>query len=292
MGHIKPVVSVHKGGEPHWVGDGFPVRSIFSHRGQGADISPFLLLDYGGPVEVAPTTVPRGVGEHPHKGFETVTIVYRGEIAHRDSSGGRGVIGPGDVQWMTAGSGLVHEEMYSPEFARTGGTLEFLQLWVNLPARDKAAPPGYQTLLAADIPTVDLGSGGATARVIAGELAGRRGPARTFSPVNVWDIRLPAAGARVELPVPEGDTTLVVLTRGAVTLNGGQETLAEAEFAQFDRAGDAFTVEATVGETSLLVLTGQPIHEPIAAYGPFVMNTREEISAALSDYHTGKMGHL
>jgi len=288
----KRLVGVHAGGEPHWVGDGFPVRSLFSFGAQGgAATSPFLLLDYGGPVEIAPSETVRGVGEHPHKGFETVTVVYRGELAHRDSSGGEGVIGPGDVQWMTAASGVVHEEMYSREFTRRGGTLEFLQLWVNLPARDKSAPAGYQTLLRADIPTVALDGVGASARVIAGELAGVRGPARTFTPVNLWDLRLPA-GSRVTLPVSKGHNAILVLTNGQVRLGEGKpEALRGPSSAIFSPEGGAVTVEATE-DASLLLLSGEPIDEPIAAYGPFVMNTKEEITEALTEYRTGRMGRL
>src|SRR5947209_3524299 len=218
---MKEIVSIRKSPAPHWVGDGFPVRSVFSYSEDGAAISPFLLLDYGGPVEFPPSETPRGVDEHPHRGFETVTIVYQGELEHRDSAGNAGSIGPGDVQWMTAASGIVHEEKHSSAFSRRGGAFEVAQLWVNLPARHKTAPPGYQTLLRDAIPVVPLGdrlrSAQATgaARVIAGEFQGVKGPARTFTPLNVWDLRL-KAGQRAELDLPAGHTAILFALHGAV----------------------------------------------------------------------------
>ena len=199
----------------HWVGDGFPVRSIFSYNERSAELSPFLLLDYAGPVEFPPARHRRGVGEHPHRGFETVTIVYSGEVEHRDSSGGGGIIGPGDVQWMTAAGGIVHEEFHGPEFARTGGRFEVIQLWVNLPARDKMAPPGYQAITRAQIPTVALADGVGSVRVIAGDYAGRAGPARTFTPINLWDVRL-NAGGRAAFTVPADYTTALFVDRKSV----------------------------------------------------------------------------
>src|SRR5688572_22860578 len=183
---IKPIQGVHRTTDSHWVGNGFPVRTIFSYQSHGAGISPFLLLDYAGPAEFSPSKTPRGVGEHPHRGFETVTIVYQGEVEHRDSGGNAGRIGPGDVQWMTAASGIVHEEMHSRDFLAKGGGFEVVQLWVNLPKRFKMAPAGYQTLVDADIPVVELANNAGSARVIAGQFQGARGPARTFTPVNLW----------------------------------------------------------------------------------------------------------
>src|SRR5271155_4229251 len=180
---MKKVLGVHSAPRPHWVGDGFPVRSLFSYDGQTQALSPFLLLDHAGPVKFEPATRPRGVGEHPHRGFETVTIVYDGEVEHRDSSGGGGKIGPGDVQWMTAASGIIHEEYHSPAYAKTGGPFRMGQLWVNLPARDKMAAAGYQSILSADVPAVDLPGGAGKARIIAGDYLGAKGPARTFTPI-------------------------------------------------------------------------------------------------------------
>ncbi|MEB2345313.1 MAG: pirin family protein [Deltaproteobacteria bacterium] len=272
----------------HWVGDGFPVRSLFGYSEHGRLLDPFLLFDYAGPAEFPPTAARRGVGEHPHRGFETVTIVYDGEVEHRDSSGGGGHIGPGDVQWMTAASGLVHEEFHGREWARRGGPFEMVQLWVNLPARDKTAAPGYQALLARDIPRAELLGGGGSARVIAGGLAGARGPARTFTPIQLWDLRL--AGGPVELTIPDGYTSALAVLRGSLRA-GGAEPIREAEVAVFDRAGTLLRIDAAQGTTALL-LAGQPIGEPIVGHGPFVMNRPEEIDEAVRDYQSGRMGHL
>lgn len=277
----------HYGDAPfHWVGDGFPVRSILSHAEHGAAISPFLLLDYAAPTEFPPTDQPRGVEQHPHRGFETVTIVYQGALAHRDSAGHSGVIGPGDVQWMTAASGIIHEEFHEPAFARRGGVLQMVQLWVNLPAKDKLAP-GYQTLLAATIPTVPL-AGGAV-RIIAGALGETRGPARTFTPINVWDLRL-EKGASTLVPAADGHMAGLLVLSGRLRLNGSA-VADEAGFVLFDRAGEGVAIAAETDCTALF-LGGQPIEEPIVARGPFVMNTAAEIQEAIRDYQSGRMGRL
>jgi len=273
----------------HWVGDGFPVRTLFAYPNLGPVLSPFLLLDYAGPAEFSPTAERRGVGEHPHRGFETVTIVYEGEVEHRDSSGGGGRIGPGDVQWMTAAAGVVHEEFHGREFARRGGRFEMVQLWVNLPAAKKLSPPGYQALLDGEIPAIPLPQAQGTVRVIAGEFAGARGPAHTFTPIEVWDLRL-TSGGTTQLPVPDGHTTALVVLRGSVRVNGS-EALEAAEVGLFDRAGRSISV-ATASDTSALLLCGEPIDEPIVGQGPFVMNTREEIRQAMMDYASGRMGRL
>ena len=223
----KKVVGRYGNNRGHWVGDGFPVRSLFSYQELGTHISPFLLLDYAGPHYFEPTNARRGVGQHPHRGFETVTIVYDGEVEHRDSAGNGGVIGPGDVQWMTAAGGILHEEYHSPAFAKTGGPFRMVQLWVNLPAKDKMAPGDYQAIISADIPVVDLPGGAGKARVIAGRLLGAKGPARTFTPVNVWDVRL-NRDADLTLDLPEGHTAMLVVLGGHVTVNGAQEA-GEAE---------------------------------------------------------------
>jgi redox-sensitive bicupin YhaK (pirin superfamily) len=272
----------------HWVGDGFPVRSLFTYDQLGAQLSPFLLLDYAGPHQFAPTTDKRGVGEHPHRGFETVTIVYDGEVDHRDSSGGGGRIGPGDVQWMTAAGGLVHEEFHSPEFARRGGRFEMVQLWVNLPARAKLSAPRYQGIRAQQIPTVRLPADAGSVRVIAGEFAGVQGPAHTVTPINVWDVRL-QEGADATFTVPSGHTAAIVLLDGTIRL--GEQRIEGPRLVVLSRAGDSISVHADAG-AKLLFLGGEPIAEPIVGYGPFVMNSREGIEQAIMDYQEGKMGSL
>ncbi|WGR92123.1 pirin family protein [Bradyrhizobium sp. ISRA443] len=280
----KAILGRYGNNRGHWVGDGFPVRSLFSYNTLGQHISPFLLLDYAGPHHFAPTTERRGVGQHPHRGFETVTIVYDGEVEHRDSAGNGGVIGPGDVQWMTAGGGILHEEYHSPAFAKTGGPFRMVQLWVNLPAKDKSAPGGYQAIVSADIPVVNLPSDAGTARIIAGELLGRRGPARTFTPINVWDVRL-NRDADLTLDLPEGHTAMIVGLGGNVTVEG-QHALGEAEMLLLGREGDSVALHAD-GDATLLILTGEPINEPIVGYGPFVMNSEAEIRQAIDDLNSG-----
>jgi len=285
----KSVAGVYPSPQGHWVGDGFPVRSLFSYDNLGQHLSPFLLLDYAGPAEFAPASRPRGVGEHPHRGFETVTIVYQGEVAHRDSVGNSGVIGPGDVQWMTAASGILHEEFHSPAFTRSGGAMEMAQLWVNLPAAHKMSAPRYQTILKADIPQVELADGSGSVRVIAGSLAGADGPARTVTALNVWDVRLRAAHT-TSLSVPEGHTAAIAVLRGSIAVNGSRRADA-AELIVLDRAGDEVRIEAAA-DSSLLLLSGAPIAEPIVGYGPFVMNSRQEIETAVSDFQRGKFGRM
>lgn len=280
----KKVLGRYGNNRGHWVGDGFPVRSLFSYNDLGQHVSPFLLLDYAGPHEFAPTTERRGVGQHPHRGFETVTIVYDGEVEHRDSTGNGGVIGPGDVQWMTAAGGILHEEYHSPAFAKTGGRFQMVQLWVNLPAKDKMAPGGYQAITAGDIPTVEL-PGGGTARVIAGDLNGAQGPARTFTPINVWDVTIGRDG-EVTLPLPAGHTAMIVGLRGHVTVEA-DHALGEAEMLLLARDGDGVSIRAD-GDAKLLVLTGEPIDEPIVGYGPFVMNSEAEIRQAVDDFNNGR----
>lgn len=286
---LKKLRCIQRSADRHWVGNGFPVRTLFAYPNLGSVLSPFLLLDYAGPMEFAPTNERRGVGAHPHRGFETVTIVYEGEVEHRDSSGGGGHIGPGDVQWMTAASGLVHEEFHGREFARRGGMFEMVQLWVNLPAKDKMSPPHYQGILHSQIPSVSLPDGRGTVRVIAGEFAGAQGPAKTFTPIHVWDLRL-ASDRQTDLAVPDGWTTALVVLKGQVRVNGS-EAIEAAEVGLFDRAGKSVSVECVKATTALL-LSGEPIAEPIVGTGPFVMNTAEEIRQAMADYQSGKMGHL
>ena len=286
----KNVLSTRSAPGRHWVGDGFPVHGLFGYSGEGvAERSPFLMLDYAAPTEFKPTTHRRGVGSHPHRGFETVTIVYDGEVEHRDSTGAGGVIGTGDVQWMTAGGGIIHEEFHSEAYAKRGGPFEMVQLWVNLPARDKMAPPGYQAITGAQIPEVALPDGAGKVRVIAGEFEGARGPAHTFSPLNVWDLRL-TPGGRADLRVPDGHSLAVVVLRGTVQLND-REVLRSAQLAVFEQAGTDFSIEAN-NDATVLVLSGEPLREPIAGYGPFVMNTHAEIDQAITDFNSGRFGHV
>jgi len=290
MTNTRKVLAVHEPNPPHWVGDGFPVRSIFSYDGLGREqLSPFLMLDYAAPRIFEPATRRRGVGEHPHRGFETVTIVYQGELEHRDSAGNGGRIGPGDVQWMTAASGVVHEEFHSEKFTRAGGSMEMMQLWVNLPARDKMAAPGYQTLLDRDIPAIPLPDGAGRLRVIAGEFGGHRGPAKTFTPINVWDLRL-NAGKTATLATPEGHTTAIIPMHGHALINGTQAA-GEAQLVILERSGGEFTIGVDTDAT-LLLLSGQPLNEPVVGYGPFVMTSDREIAQAIRDYQSGRFGSL
>lgn len=281
----KTILGRYGNNRGHWVGDGFPVRSLFSYNNLGPHISPFLLLDYAGPHYFEPTMDRRGVGQHPHRGFETVTIVYDGQVEHKDSTGNGGIIGPGDVQWMTAAGGILHEEYHAPGFAKTGGPFRMVQLWVNLPAKDKMAPGGYQGIVAADIPVVHLPDRAGQGRVIAGELLGAKGPAKTFTPINVWDLRL-TRDADLTLALPEGHTALLVVLTGHVTVNGSQQA-GEAEVVMLSREGSDVAIHAD-GDTMLLVLTGEPIDEPIVGYGPFVMNTEDEIRQAIDDFNNGR----
>ena len=285
----KTIVNVYQPGSRHMVGDGFEVRNMFPSNNVGSQISPFLLLDYAGPTYYAPTDQPRGVGEHPHRGFETVTIVYQGAVDHRDSTGNAGTIGPGDVQWMTAASGVVHEEKHQKDFAKQGGTLEAIQLWVNLPKAFKMGPPRYQTILNYDIPIVTLAEGAGSLRVIAGEFEGRRGPATTFTPMHLYDLGL-KAGHRTELTVSSGYNTALFVLHGQVVLNNTQSAHS-AELVLFDKEGDHIGID-TERDATVLLLSGAPIHEPVASYGPCVMNTQAEILQAMNDYRAGKMGHL
>lgn len=289
MSTLREVTGVYSAPHQHWVGDGFPVRSLFSYTGLGQHLSPFLLLDYAGPAHFEPAERPRGVGQHPHRGFETVTIVYEGEVSHRDSSGGGGTIGPGDVQWMTAASGIIHEEFHSQAYTRRGGPFEMVQLWVNLPARDKLGPPRYQSILATDIPTVALPEDAGRVRVIAGTYGDAAGPARTFTPMDVLDVRL-RQGRSTTLTFGEGRTVALVVLRGAVRVNGG-DVAHDAQLVVFERDGGDVHVEAT-RDAVLMLLSGEPIEEPIVGYGPFVMNTQAEIREAVADYNAGRFGGI
>ena len=284
----KRVLDIRSAPGRHWVGDGLPVHNLFGYNGPGvAERSPFLMLDYGAPYDFGPTTKQLGVGQHPHRGFETVTVVYSGELAHRDNAGGGGTIGPGDVQWMTAGGGIIHEEFHSPGFAKSGGSLEMAQLWVNLPAKDKMTPAGYQPITAAQIPVVDLPDGAGHVRVIAGAWGEAKGPARTFSPITMLDVVL-AAGRTAELPQPEGWTTLVVVASGSASVNGAEPVTGPA-VVTLSTAGEGVTVK-TESDAKLLLLAGEPIDEPVVGYGPFVMNSQQQIVDAINDFNSGRFG--
>ena len=286
---MKKLRGIQRSVDRHWVGNGFPVRTLFAYPNEGELLSPFLLLDYAGPTEFSPTTERRGVGPHPHRGFETVTIVYAGEVEHRDSSGGGGRIGEGDVQWMTAASGIVHEEFHGREYAKRGGPFEMVQLWVNLPRKDKMAPPGYQAITDSRIPSVLLPGGLGTARVVAGELAGAKGPASTFTPLQVVDLKLHGT-KREQIAVPDGWTTAVVVLRGSLRVDGS-DPIEEAEVGLFDREGADIAIDEA-SEARALLLAGEPIHEPIVGMGPFVMNSPGEIRQAMIDFESGRMGRL
>lgn len=286
---MKKILGIYRSPHAHWVGDGFPVRSLFTYDDLASKISPFLLLDYAGPHDFTSTNDRRGVGQHPHRGFETVTIVYQGELEHRDSTGAGGLIGPGDVQWMTAANGIIHEEFHSPAFARSGGTLEMVQLWVNLPARDKRAAAGYQTLLSADIPVLQLPGNVGSLRVIAGAYQGLSGPAKTFTAMDVWDMQL-NAGSTLQLPIAAGRNAALVVLRGTVRVNGERDA-GPASLVLLEREGEDVAIEA-LERASLLLLSGEPIDEPIVGYGPFVMNTQAEIAESFDDFHSGRFGHM
>lgn len=285
---MKKIIAITDPPRPHWVGNGFPVRSLFSYNGDTQRFSPFLLLDYAAPAQFPAGAERRGVGEHPHRGFETVTIVYHGEVEHRDSTGAGGIIGSGDVQWMTAASGILHDEFHSQAFTRSGGTLEMVQLWVNLPAKDKMSKPGYQTLLDKNIPSVELPDGAGRVRVIAGEFNGHKGPARTFTPMDVWDVRL-SKGRSAKFNFAEGRTLAVVVLRGPVLVN--DSVVRDSQLVSLERSGTELSLEAN-DDAKVLILSGEPIDEPVVGYGPFVMNSTAEIETAIRDFNSGKFGRI
>ncbi|WP_277560211.1 pirin family protein [Acinetobacter beijerinckii] len=284
---MKKVVGVYQNKHMHWVGDGFPVYNLFSYDRLGQTISPFLLLDYAAPYRFEPTNAQHGVGTHPHRGFETVTIAYQGEVTHKDSAGGGGTIKAGDVQWMTAGGGILHQEFHSPEFAHDGGLFEMVQLWVNLPAHSKMTPAKYQAIESTQIQSIDLDDVGSELRVIAGQYQDTAGAATTFSPVNVWDGKI-VAGQAHTFYVTEGHTTLLVVLSGEVILNDNQRIEAPS-LVVLSREEIDFNVKAEQ-DSKFLILTGQPLNEPIEGYGPFVMNSKAEIVEAVHDFNSGKFG--
>lgn len=291
---MKKIIGVYRNQNMHWVGDGFPVKNLFSYDRLGQAISPFLLLDYAAPYHFNPTTEQHGVGSHPHRGFETVTIAYQGEVSHKDSSGGGGQIKTGDVQWMTAGAGLMHEEFHSEEFAKSGGLFEMVQLWVNLPAADKMTAPKYQAIEAQEIPVIELENSAGHIRVIAGRYIADqleyRGPAATFSPVNVWDGELKAQHTH-HIHVPVDHNTLLVVLSGEMLVNGMQK-VQDSSIVLFAQDGEADIQLEALQDSKFLLLTGQPLNEPIQGYGPFVMNTKDEIIQAFNDLNSGKFGEI
>jgi len=273
----------------HWVGDGFRVRGYFSSIPDAAEkLNPFLLLDYHPTYDYPPAPRPRGVGVHPHRGFETVTIAWQGSVAHHDSAGGGGVIGPGDMQWMTAASGVLHKEYHEQSFARRGGPFQMAQLWVNLPKAHKMSAPRYQSVVADRMGLVTLPNDGGSVRVLAGEYQGVAGPAETFTPINVFDVRLNAGGS-ADFVLPSHHNAGLLVLKGAVTVNGAKATL--EDFVVFENTGERVQLEAET-EAQVLLLSGEPIDEPIVQYGPFVMNTEREIMQAFADYSAGKFGFL
>lgn len=284
---MKKVVGVYQNKHMHWVGDGFPVYNLFSYDRLGQTISPFLLLDYAAPYRFEPTNAQHGVGTHPHRGFETVTIAYQGEVTHKDSAGGGGTIKAGDVQWMTAGGGILHQEFHSPEFTHDGGLFEMVQLWVNLPAHSKMTPAKYQAIESTQIQSIDLDDVGSELRVIAGQYQDTAGAATTFSPVNVWDGKI-VAGQAHTFYVTEEHTTLLVVLSGEVILNDNQRIEAPS-LVVLSREEIDFNVKAEQ-DSKFLILTGQPLNEPIEGYGPFVMNSKAEIVEAVHDFNSGKFG--
>lgn len=273
----------------HWVGDGFPVSSVISPGTVGNRLSPYILMDYAGPAHFGPSDQPRGVDTHPHRGFETVTVVYDGELEHRDSAGNSGRISSGDVQWMTAASGILHEEKHSRAFTENGGTLEMAQLWVNLPAKYKMSKPRYQTILRDAISTVNLPGDAGAMRIIAGTFEGTAAAAKTFSPVILWDVQL-RAGRKADLPVPVAYNIGVFVRSGPVRIGGSDEVHAR-QLAILENAGEGIAITAD-RDSRLLILGGQPIDEPVVAHGPFVMNTPQEIQTALDDFRQGRFGKL
>ena len=287
---VRPIDTVYTAPALHWVGDGFRVAGYFSAIPDAVRrLSPFLLMDYGPPHVFTPSQRPRGVGVHPHRGFETVTIAWQGSVAHHDSAGGGGVIGPGDVQWMTAASGILHKEYHEAEFSRRGGPFHMAQLWVNLPRAHKMDPPRYQPLAAERMGRVELPEASGDVRIIAGAYAGVAGPAQTFTPIGLFDVRL-NPGGRFPLDLPATDNVAVLVMDGEVAVNGTQNARTN-DLVLFRNEGDHLEFEAR-SAAHLLVLSGTPIREPVVQYGPFVMNTEAEIGQAFSDFNRGRFGHL
>ena len=275
--------------EKHWVGDGFHVSTIFSmHSEDTESISPFLMMDHAASKYFPPTQRKRGVGEHPHRGFETVTFAIKGEVEHRDSGGGGGKITTGGIQWMTAGSGVVHDEFHSRKFSEKGGDFEMIQLWVNLPSKFKMTPPRYQSFEKGDFPIIDHGNHEITVKVIAGNFSTVTSPVKTFSPINMYELNGPSS-SQLEIQLPVGSNTLVFQLSGKSSI--GDRQIEKGNLAILSKSGDSFKLEL-LEESKVMILNGEPLGEPVAAYGPFVMNTRQELMEAFKDFQSGKMGQL
>jgi redox-sensitive bicupin YhaK (pirin superfamily) len=286
----RTIERVFRGAPEHWVGNGFRVSNYFpSATDFEKRMSPFFLLDYHAPREYSPTTQRRGVGTHPHRGFETVTIAYQGAVAHPDSTGAGGVIPPGEVQWMTAGGGILHNEYHEESFARAGGIMHMMQIWVNLPRRHKMTAPKYQPLTTADIPEVELPGEQGMVRVISGAYETTTGAASTFTPAHMLDLRL-KAGAGVRLPTPKDYNTALLVLSGQVKANDSPAA-SEGQSILFRNDGDEIRVTA-VTDSIVLFLSGEPIEEPLVHYGPFIMNSVDEINQAVEDFNAGRFGHL
>lgn len=285
----RTIEKVAKPGTPHFVGDGFRVHNFIPGTSTMQRMDPFIMLDYNSKYNFPATNSPKGVGVHPHRGFETVTIAYKGRVEHNDSAGGGGVIGEGDVQWMTAASGVLHKEYHETEWSKTGGEFQMVQLWVNLPAKDKMSEPKYQAIASTEISKIDLPNNAGAIEIIAGEYKGTKGPASTFSPINMFNLKL-NKGGKTELSFPSNYTTAILMVEGEAIINGVTKA-AEDHFIMFSNDGESFTVEAA-SDAIILVLSGEPLNEPIAAHGPFVMNTKEELVEAFQDFNTGKFGYL
>ncbi len=277
--------------EPHWVGDGFRVHNFIpsGYHLEMQRMNPFILLDYNSKYTFPPSEKPKGVGTHPHRGFETVTIAYKGKVEHHDSSGGGGIIGEGDVQWMTAASGILHKEFHESEWSKKGGEFQMVQLWVNLPAKDKMSPPKYQAITKDEMGIVVLEENAGTVEVIAGEYNGTRGKASTFTPIHLMNAKL-NKGGKASFSFPANYNTALLVLEGSITVNEA-EAAPTNHFVLFENEGESFTVEADE-DALVLIMSGEPLNEPIAAHGPFVMNTKAEILQAFEDYNKGKFGYL
>jgi hypothetical protein len=291
MPTTKPIDQILSPPPAHMVGDGFRVHNFFP---SGTDLemqrmSPFFLLDYNAKWNVPPSPRPRGVGVHPHRGLETVTIAYKGKIAHHDSTGMADIIGEGEVQWMTAGGGILHKEYHEAEFSKKGGIMQMVQLWVNLSAKNKLTPAAYQPITRDKMGKFLLPNQGGTVEVIAGEYSNVKGPAKTFSPIELYNIRLNASGEAI-FSLPSGYNTAILVIEGSVTINESQVAPVD-HFVLFKNEGEVINIKASE-ESIVLLLSGEPINEPIAARGPFLMNTMDEIKAAFDDYYNGKFGYL
>jgi len=276
----------------HYVGDGFRVYGILGRREPLTmkRMSPFLLMDYAPVHYFAPNDgPPRGVGSHPHRGIETVTIAYKGKVEHNDSTGAGGIIEEGGVQWMTSGKGILHKEYHEKNFSKKGGEMQMVQLWVNLPAKDKMTEPKYQNIEKNDLAKVDLGNGVGTIDIIAGEFENNKGPASSFSPLSLFNVKL-KKGKGTSLSFKESHNTGLLITKGNVTINNSERAPTN-HFVLFKNKGSEFTIRAD-DDAEILILSGEPIDEPIASYGPFVMNTNDEIRQTIDDFNNGKFGYL